>query len=263
MNPSWWTPERCEALRLREPDAHRTDVEGEFMTPEENLLSGDLLDACTRSGPVNLPYNPLAAYWAAMDPATRGNSWTLVIGTRDGAKRKVAFAKQWTGTATAPLSPKATMREIGEALRTYGLHSVESDQYQVDSLKDIGRDVVLEDGTPWPVRILQTDLNSQEKAQRYLSLRTKLGEGEIELSPLPEMQTDLRRIVRRVTQAGIVIDLPRTGDGRHCDYAPALMLVATRNMADVKDPPLVKKDAETERALQQMIARLRASKDDS
>jgi hypothetical protein len=261
MNPFWWTPERCETLRQREPDAYRTDVLAEFMTPEENLFSADLLEACTRKGEASLPYDPHAAYWAAMDPATRGNSWTLVIGTRRGAKRVIAHAQQWTGTSSEPLSPKAVLHEIAEILRRYNLRGVETDQYYVDALVDIARDIRLGDET-YPLHLVRTSLGEAEKAQRYLALRTKLAEGELELAPVKELQADMRRVRRRATQSGISIVLPSTGDGRHCDYAPSLMLVATRNLADIKDPPKVTKDAETVAALEKMVARLRAQRDE-
>ncbi len=263
MNPVWWTPERCEELRVKDPDSYRTDVLGEFLTPEENLFASGLLEGCTRKDGASLPYDPLAAYWAAMDPATRGNAWTLVIATRRGSQRVIVHAQQWVGTASEPLSPKATMVEIALALRAYGLRTVETDRYYVDALVDIARDLDLgteEHRVPYPVSLLQTDLSETDKAQRYLTLRTKLTEGEMELPPVPELLADLRRVKRRATQTGISVVLPRTGDGRHCDYAPALMLVSTRNLADVRDPPRVVVDPETEAQRARHFARIRERK---
>ena len=260
MNPTWWTPERCEELRRKDPDAHRTDVLSDFLTPEENLFASSLLEANTRDGSASLAHDPLGAYWAAMDPATRGNSWTLVIATRRGQQRIVAHAQQWTGSPSEPLSPKAVLRQIALVLRRYGLKSVETDQYYIDALVDIARDVRLDEAdetSRYPVALVQSSLNETEKAQRYLAMRAKLTEGEIELAPVPEMLTDLRRVKRRATQTGISIVLPKTGDGRHCDYAPTLMLVATRNLADLRDPPRVAEDAETVATRARVFARLR------
>jgi hypothetical protein len=264
MNPTWWTPERCEELKTKDPDSYRTDVLAEFLTPEENLFASGLLEACTRTGQPSLPYDPLAAYWAAMDPATRGNAWTLVIATRRGERRVIAHAQQWVGSASTPLSPKAVMQEIATVLRAYGLSSVETDRYYVDALVDIARDVDLgttDHPVKFPVSLLQTDLSETDKAQRYLTMRTKFTEGEMELPPVQELLADLRRVKRRATQTGISIILPKTGDGRHCDYAPAMMLVSTRNLADIRDPPRVATDPETEAQRQRHFARIRARKD--
>ena len=41
-----------------------------------------------------------------MDAATRGNAWTLVGVTNDGAKQVVALAYEWTGSVTEPLDPE-------------------------------------------------------------------------------------------------------------------------------------------------------------
>ena len=45
----------------------------------------------------------------------------------------------------------------------------------------------------------------------------------LELPPDPAIRNDLIRVVRKVTHAGVIFHLPRTADGRHCDYVPALV----------------------------------------
>jgi len=42
-------------------------------------------------------------------------------------------------------------------------------------------------------------------------------------APLKELQEDIRKVRKRVTQNGVAIELPRSG-GRHCDYAFAAAL---------------------------------------
>ncbi len=255
LNPAWWTPERCAELRTRDPDAYATDVMAEFLSPESSLFSSDLLARATRSAPPALPHDPLAAYWAAMDPATRGNSWSLVIATRRGAKRIVAFAKQWTGSSANPLSPRAVLEEIAAICRSYGVTTVETDQYHLDSLRDLARlDTVKLD-------LLPRHLGEQKKVENYMNIRTQIIEDLVELPPVPELLADLRRVKRRVTQTGIAIVLPTTGDGRHCDFAPSVMLALTRNLADVKDPPKVHEDEETKRMREAHFARRRAMRE--
>jgi hypothetical protein len=63
----------------------------------------------------------------------------------------------------------------------------------------------------------------------------------------------------------MAIDLPMTSDGRHCDYAPALMLVLSRLLPEADPRPELRKrgeDPETKKMREQMLARLRGQKDD-
>ena len=45
---------------------------------------------------------------------------------------------------------------------------------------------------------------------------------------------DLVRVVKVPTTSGVSFRLPLTSDGRHCDYAPSLMLLAGQYLDDVK-----------------------------
>jgi hypothetical protein len=237
MNPQWWTAERVELLKRSDPDAYRTDVLAEFLSPDEALFANSLLEQHTRADHEVLSYDDRNSYCAAMDPATRGNSWTLVIATRDGRRRRVALATQWTGTKHEPLSPSETLREIAEICHRYGITSVHTDQYSIDALIDLARQR--------GIGLLQTSLTESQKAERYMGLRTKLVEGELELPPLPPLLADLRRVRRKATQAGIAIHLPPTADGRHCDYAPSWMLAMTAPLHD--RAPMPEEESEIQR----------------
>ncbi len=50
---------------------------------------------------------------------------------------------------------------------------------------------------------------------------------------------DLLSLRKRVTQSGISIELPRTADGRHADYAPSIAL-AVEKRSDEPDSVLVR-----------------------
>ncbi len=237
MNPALWTPERCEEAKLADPDAYRTDVAAEFATPEEALFSSDLLAAAER--PESEP-EPGQTYSAAMDPATRGNAWTFGLFTRTGNRKRMVLARQWIGTREEPLSPRSVLREIALECRRYGVRTVESDQYSVDAIADLAREKDV------GLNVVSMPLTEREKVERYLGIRAKLAEGEIEL--VPEVRADLLRLKRRPTQAGITIVLPLTSDGRHCDYAPTVMLGLGRYLRDV-EPSQPTRDPEAERML--------------
>lgn len=220
MAPSIWTPDKLEIAK-RDPRVYRTDIEADFADPEESLFTTQMLDAATRPSPLVLPPEPNTQYTAAIDPATRGNSFTLVVATGSGRKQKqVVMAKQWTGSAVAPLSPKAVLQEIAFLLKAYRVSVLDSDQYMGDAL----RDLAMESG----IVLVPHAWTSTERTKRYLTLRTMFETGEVGLPPDPTVRMDLQRVIRRHTTSGVSIELTKSGDGRHADYAPAICMALTR-----------------------------------
>jgi hypothetical protein len=223
MNPVWWTPERCEALRVSDPTAYRTDVLAQFADPEESLLPSATLDACTRSALVE-ERRPRHEYVAAMDPGTRGNAWTLAIATRREGKRIVVKARQWIGSSVDPLDPEDVLEQIAIELRAYGLDTVETDQWSTDALRALARKFAL--------KLVEWPMTQAENTEAYLDFARRCAGGEVELPPDPTVRADLQRVKKRVTQGGLVIQLPQTSDGRHCDYAPAIVRATRRYCAE-------------------------------
>lgn len=197
---------------------------------EEGLLTALLLDRSTRAEMV-VARAPLHSYVAAMDPATRGDAWTLVIATRRwvGGRlmRSVVRAKEYHGTSTAPLDPGAVLADIARELAAYGLTAVYSDQASADALRSIGRNVDL--------TVVISPSTAQNKLTRYESLETWAQNGELELPPDPVVRADLLAVVKKLTPNGFTIALPRVGD-RHADYAPAITLALSRPCAAPPEP---------------------------
>lgn len=229
MNPTHWTPEHCDEVRLADPEAYRTDVLGEFLTPEEALFPHLAIEACTRKDPLTRPRKERIVYVAAMDPGTRGNAWTLCIaGLVDGV-RTVALAKEWIGSTATPLSPATVLHEIASLCHSYGIHIVQTDQHSFDALRDLASMTGL--------TLSQCTWNEAEKTRHYLQARAWLVDGDVELPPDARLLTDLRRVQRKAVASGIRIALPKTGDGRHCDYAPAVVLALCKVEAEQAPPP--------------------------
>lgn len=229
MNPITWTPEHIEALRLKDEAVYRTDILGEFADPSSSLFSAGEIERITRKGPAEIPFEPGYDYGATMDPATRGNAWTFTVGAKkrgEGVRNKivVTLAKQWIGSKVEPLSPDAVMCEIGAICKTYGVDVVTTDQYAADALRDIAErhGIVLRIET----------ITAQRKVELFQDLQTKIAEESIELPPDPVVRADLLSVRKRVTQNGIAIELPKTSDGRHADYAPAMALLASVPLRD-------------------------------
>lgn len=227
MNPGYWTPERCADLQRTNPAAYRTDVLAEFADPEEAMFGLDLVEACTRKAP--LVCEPIRGhfYVAAMDPATRGNAWTLILlectGLKRGAQQpierpayRVVLTKEWRGSKETPLKPDRVFAEIAFLMQPYQCNTVVTDQFACDALASLAAPHGL---------MLIADMLTQIKRFEYCSrIKLELEEGCLELAPDPQLGRDLVSVRRRIAQNGVTIHLPETSDGRHADYVPALML---------------------------------------
>jgi hypothetical protein len=230
MNPVTWTADKIAELRTKNEAVYRTDILGEFADPSSSLFSSGELERVTRKAPAELPFESGFDYGATMDPATRGNAWTFTVGakkrgTDDFQKRiVVVLAKQWIGSKVEPLSPDTVMREIAATCKTYGIDVVTTDQYAADALRDIAE--------RYGLALRVETITAQRKVELFQDLQTKIGEESIELPPDPVLRADLLSVRKRVTQNGIGIELPKTSDGRHADYAPAVALLASIPLRD-------------------------------
>lgn len=220
MAPLIWTPEKLEIAK-RDLRIYRTDIEADFADPEENLFTSEMIESAMRETPLIAPPEQGIQYTAAIDPATRGNSFTLVVASGSGIKKKrVILAKQWTGSTAVPLRPAAVLEEIAHILKAYRVTVLDSDQYMGDALRDLANQVGLV--------LVPHSWSSTERAKRYLTMRTMFEINDIELPPDPTVRQDLQRVVRRYSSNGVSIDLLKTNDGRHADYAPAICMALTR-----------------------------------
>jgi hypothetical protein len=187
-----------------------------------SLISPASIDACTRKGgPVTVPREEGVSYVAAMDPAMRGNGWTLgIMGRRILAgvpRRSLVHVREWRGSSSSPLDPRRVLSEICTELLAYNLGCIWTDQREYDSLRAIGDGLGI---------ILQQDvMTAGLKEERAIALERALATGELELPEHAVLRRDLLGVTRAVTANGMVIRLADTPDGRHCDYAAMLMIL--------------------------------------
>lgn len=228
MNPVFWTVERIEQFRKDDPDACRTDCDALFSAPEEAMFPVLDVERAIRKEPADLPYEPGAEYHAAMDPATRGNGWTFVIASRKGNMRRIVVARQWIGSQSEPLDPNDVMEEVAQLCHEYRVGMVWSDQVLADAIKPIARSHGLQ--------FVEKKLSSSQKLIVYTNMKLRMASGEIELHPDRGLRDDILRVRKRITAGGAQVFLPKTSDGRHCDYAPSVALVLSKWMNDVSVP---------------------------
>ncbi len=220
LNPSF-PQSRIDEIRAESPDVAAREYDAQWVEAETSFLPAITVQSAIRAEPL---IRPGRATVAAMDPATRGNDWTLAVSWADQVQREGAFANRvtvagvwrWQGSRKAPLSPKATLGEIANILRPYGVSTIAVDGWSFDALNDHAQAVGL-----------RLERNEDRDAP-YFTLRTLLANGLIELPPDATMRQDLLSVRQRSTAGGIKVHLPKTADGRHCDFAPSVALAAHR-----------------------------------
>jgi len=122
-----------------------------------------------------------------------------------------------------------------------------------DALRSLARQVGL--------HLIQLTFVERERASMFMTIRTQLDHGMVELPPVKEMRTDLLHVKKVPTPSGIGVKLPRTSDGRHCDWAPTLMLVLSRILPDPDPPKEQTEDDETKQLRKRVLERFRKNED--
>jgi hypothetical protein len=221
MNPHF-SRELVEQIRRDSPDVASREYDAEWTDADTAFLEGLLVDAAARVDPVDRPPQAGSRYIATMDPATRGNGWTLgvfratqAMGERI-ARVELSCTREWIGTKQRPLDPSAVFEEMRHVLEPYGISTINCDAY--------GTDFITANAKTAGFRLNQHSLTPQQKLDAGRSVGALLRQSRIELSPVPEVLRDLKAVRRKSTGGAVTIHLPLTSDGRHCDWWPTVSL---------------------------------------
>jgi hypothetical protein len=150
LNPKHWTPANIEAQRAKVDGELivQTDVWAEFGSLPTQFFTAEDIARATRPFQVDgvaqlaLAYERHRTYAAFMDPATRGNAWTLVVAswlagdTESESLAQIVLAHEWIGTRTKPLQARDVFAEMAPMLSLYKLGEVWSDQHNFDPNKE-------------------------------------------------------------------------------------------------------------------------------
>jgi hypothetical protein len=202
-----------------------------------SIFSETLLSKATRKGPAVLEPESGRSYCAAMDPATRGNAWTLAIATEDSTEdgsgiTRIVYVREWRGRKSAPLDPDVTLAEIASELRAYGLSEVWSDQFAGDFVVSIAE--------KHDLTVQIEPATAASKVAMYEGMRQRFADGAIELPADDQLRSDLLGVNKLVQRNGLSIELTKTPDGRHCDLASAAALAVTKCAGDSAMPYAVR-----------------------
>lgn len=223
LNPTF-PQAQIDAIRADQPDVAAREYDALWIDADTAYLSAVSVDACTRPLP-SVITTPGAGAVAAMDPGTRANSWTLAVAWPESIAADAGINAQrfraivggvwsWQGSKQTPLSPRDVLAEIGRLLAPYQVRKIHVDSWSFDAMQDHAM----------AAGLILAEHPATERDLPYQTLRALLGNGEVELPPDPVLRADLLSLRQRAHAGGTRIHLPRTADGRHCDYAPSVAL---------------------------------------
>jgi hypothetical protein len=218
LNPSF-PQEQIDAARAENPDVAAREFDAEWLDPDSVYLGAALVDPARREAPLYRPVPSGRFVCAAIDPATRGNSWTLCLAWGEpgsnGVRVVVAGCWEWTGSKLFPLKPKSVFQEIAGIVGPYGVRMILSDNFGFDGFQGDARDAGLD--------LREVPFGEREAA--YTKTKSLLSSSALELPPGPDhVRADLIAVRQRLTSSGPRIVLPHTPDGRHTDFAPSITL---------------------------------------
>lgn len=219
-NPAHWTPERLERLREKDESAWRIVALGEFLDPESGLFSPLSVRKNTREAPLELPPEPGASYAAAADVGADRLTVVIVEGYEtDYAKDDAGVGLPYYRVACVHEarggSPDTRWAEVAERCRRYGVRTVVVDQYAAAESAAIAARLGL--------TTVERRWDGPGRLEAFTNAATLLHTDRIELAPVRQFRSDLLAVKKRTTQTGATIVFPKTRDGRHCDFAPALV----------------------------------------
>ena len=244
-------PNLTEAeCRTLEPDEEM--FQGEYgARPRDgsalSLFSGAQLDAVTRRGPSRVPPETGVLYFAATDPATRANAWTLVIARaheegKGTASVQIVSISEWRAARGGALDSDLVFSEIATELAPYGVRELVQDQWSFDA----NRSIAARHG----ITLLQEPATQTTKTQLFEALRRRVLDRTIELPEDRQLKADLLGVRKWIGKGGAPsIELERVGT-RHCDYASAVVLAVDQAASSVraqKSPPAIETSIVCER----------------
>ena len=220
MNPSLDAAE-IEALRAEDADTASREFDATWLDAATSFLDAKSLNKATRKTPVVLDPGACRHWISVIDPATRGNSFALLIVGVDiekGANRyRIGLAKQWTGSKVFPLQMGSVLSQVRALVAPYRLGTkrapIRTDQWSADVLVELGARMGL--------AFCPTNINAANKLGAWDNIRGLLNDERLELAPVPELLSDMRGVRRIVTPTRVSVEYP-VGAGRHGDYAAAL-----------------------------------------
>lgn len=232
--PQHFTPEECDRLRKEDPLAFTTDVLGEFADPETGWLDPRIVREHTRLDADDIPAQLGHRYVAALDTSggqTGANPHSLVVVElilEYGITRyEVVSAQEWRGMSIGDI-----WLAVASAIKPYRIETLWIDQWAGPQNVELARNVGINTASIAWVGGESSSSETLSKVEAFTDVATLIHSGRVTLHPHKLLQRDLLSVVKRPKSNGYEIVLPKTRDGRHCDFAPALVMCIAKATAD-------------------------------
>lgn len=205
------------AERAKDAEAFRREFLAEFAKSVSGFLSPVLLRAAATPGLGQRPPEKGVSYVATMDPAFRRDAFAFCLGHVKGGEFILDFICQWSGTRESPLSPLMALQAIAKICQGYGIRSVVSDQYHLESLQELASSVGL--------LVEPSPITADLKGKMWGEVQGLLALGKLKLLDHPLLLDQMAKMEKRLTPGGTV---QYQGGGSHDDLAMVLALCVHR-----------------------------------
>ncbi len=163
-------------------------------------------------------------YICAIDPAFRHDDFGFAILHKDSSGIVLDVLRRWSPQKPLKLNPKVVLGEIADLITPYGISTVYTDQYQLESLQQLGLEV--------GINLIGVDFTGKSKVKIYGSLQQIVNQHKLTLldpflnDDVNELYRQLTQLERRSTHMGsIQISAP---EGKKDDLATVLALGTSR-----------------------------------
>jgi hypothetical protein len=219
MNPTL-SRDYLARMAQDDPEAHRSEVLGEFRAGVSTFLDPEVVAASVETGVRERPPMPGVSYVSFDDPASGSgagaDAWSKGISHREGDRVVLDVLRAWM----PPFNPSGVIAESAALSKAYGLHATTGDRYAPG--------FVLEGFRAHGITYAPSTM---DRSSLYLELLPLLNAGRVRLLDLPDLLRELRGLERRRGTAGRdrVDHPPGQHDDRANAVAGALVLAVGRD----------------------------------
>jgi len=208
-------------MRRDDPEAYRSEVEGEFRTGASTFFDPQCLEACVAVGRHDIAPLEKLAYRAFVDPSGGSkDDFSIAIGHADGERTVVDLVRGWT----PPFNPTGVVAEIASILKTYGITGVTGDRYAGEWPREQFR-----------LHGIMYQVSDMDRSKLYLEMLPRVNATMVELPDDDKLSRQLRNLERKRGTAGR--DRVDHRPGEHDDLANAVAgLVALLAPSGAHDP---------------------------
>lgn len=232
----------------KDPRAFERECLAKFQDSLSGFLSSVMIEKARDIGKTFRPPDPKNFYVGAIDPAFKRDAFGFTICHADPSLGIVQdYVERWHDPYGQPLDPGVVIPHIAAKLQEYGMRSVYSDQYTIETLQYIA----LQHG----FGIEEVTFSSGSKAEIYANLQQLLNQGRLLLLDDQETINELKTIEKKNTQGGQVrISAP---EGQYDDMATVIAIAAHEAvwMLPHKAAPKAAPPTMIERHIEQVIKR--------